>query len=372
MSTDTNPEKVNYYFENNVLYFRDNLTLPAINYYGAHLLKQIRHFSDNELTIDLSQLKKLDSAGVVFIDHIKDRLPRKNINVVVTGASRKVQNVLDTFAAPEDESIKEYIERTGLFERIGRKSYDFKQKTVMDYLYLIADLAYWTFFGLFDRKSQRKGEVITQAVSIGVNALPLVALISFLIGLVLAIQSAAQLRQFGANIYIVDLVVIAMTAEMGPLITAIMIAGRSGSAIASELASMKVAEELDALNTMGINPVRYLVVPKMQASIFTLPFLTLLANICGIFGGMVVAYFYLNISFASFYFRMSDSLLFKDIMTGIIKSLVFAGLIVQTSAFFGLHVEGGAVGVGKYTTKAVVVSIFLVILADSILGLIFY
>jgi len=371
MFSKKDPEKVNYHFENNILYFTDNLTLPEINFYGSRLLRQVRHFSENELIIDLSQLIKMDSAGVVFLDHLKERLPRRNTNIIIRGAKKNIQNVIDTFATPE-EIDDETVERTGLFERIGRKSYDFKQKTLTDYLYLIADLAYWTFFGLFDRKSQRKGEVVNQAINIGVNALPLVALIAFLIGLVLALQSAAQLRQFGANIYIVDLVVIAMTAEMGPLITAVMIAGRSGSAIASELASMKVAEELDALNTMGINPVRYLVVPKMKASILTLPFLTLLADIFGIFGGMVVAYFYLDISFASFYFRMADSLLFKDIITGIIKSLVFAGLIVQTSTFFGLHVEGGAVGVGKFTTKAVVVSIFLVILADSALGLIFY
>jgi len=364
-------ENVNYYFENNILYFQESLTLPVINFHGMPLLKQIRSFTENELVIDLSQLKKIDSAGVVFLDHIQEKLPRKNIGVVVQGAKKNIQNVIDTFATPGDIE-DDTIERTGLFERIGRKSYDFKQKTLTDYLYLVADLAYWTFFGLFDRKAQRKGEVVNQALNIGVNALPLVALISFLIGLVLALQSAAQLRQFGANIFIVDLVVIAMTAEMGPLITAVMIAGRSGSAIASELASMKVAEELDALNTMGINPVQYLVVPKMKASILTLPFLTLLADIFGILGGMVVAYFYLDISFVSFYNRMSDSLLFKDIITGIIKSLVFAGLIVQTSTFFGLHVEGGAVGVGKFTTKAVVVSIFLVILADSALGLLFY
>jgi len=360
-----------YYFENNILFFAESLTLPAIDFYGNKLLREIRHFTENELVIDLSQIKKLDSAGVVFLDHIQKRLPRKNISVIIQGAKKNIQNVLDTFAAPE-EIDDDTIERTGLFERIGRKSYDFKQKTLTDYLYLVADLAYWTFFGLFDRKSQRKGEVVNQAINIGVNALPLVALISFLIGLVLALQSATQLRQFGANIFIVDLVVIAMTAEMGPLITAVMIAGRSGSAITSELASMKVAEELDALNTMGINPVQYLVVPKMKASILTLPFLTLMADIFGILGGMVVAYFYLDISFVSFYYRMSDSLMFKDIMTGIIKSLVFAGLIVQTSTFFGLHVEGGAVGVGKYTTRAVVASIFLVILADSALGLIFY
>jgi phospholipid/cholesterol/gamma-HCH transport system permease protein len=298
-------------------------------------------------------------------------LSRKNVEIYTQGASKKIQRIIDTFSAKESPK-DDTIERTGLFERIGRKSYEFQKNYIMDYIFLMADLAFWTVGGLINKKAQRKGEVVNQAISIGVNAFPLIALISFLIGLVLALQSAAQLRQFGANIFIVDLVVIAMAAEMGPLLTAVMIAGRSGSAIASEIASMKVAEELDALTTMGINPVQYLVAPKMQASIFTLPFLTMISNIFGIFGGMVVAYFYLDISFASFYFRMTDALLARDIMTGIIKSLVFAGIIVQTSAFYGLHVEGGAVGVGKFTTKAVVTSIFFVIIADSALGLLFY
>jgi phospholipid/cholesterol/gamma-HCH transport system permease protein len=370
-SQKTSSTKPNYRIEDGTLFFIDQLTLSDVSTFGPKLLKKIRRYDENELKIDLNAVSKMDSAGVVFLDHLQTHLPRKNTNVMVTGANENIRKVLKTFTKPQ-EMTREEIERTGLFERIGRKTYDFRQDVIGDYLFLMADLAYWTFVGLFKRKAQRKGEVVNQAVNIGVNALPLVALISFLIGLVLALQSAAQLRQFGANIFIVDLVVIAMTAEMGPLLTAIMIAGRSGSAIASELASMKVAEELDALNTLGLNPVRYLVVPKMQASILTLPFLTLMADIFGIFGGMMVAYFYLDISFFVFFHRMADSLLLKDIITGIIKSLVFAGIIVQTGTFFGLHVEGGAVGVGKYTTRAVVTSIFLVILADSAMGLLFY
>ena len=164
------------------------------------------------------------------------------------GASQKISNILDTFTIPEEK--KSEIDKTGVFERLGNRAYYLKDVTIKSYIFIMADLAYWTLMGLFDRKAQRKGEFVNQAITIGVNALPLVGLISFLIGLVLALQSAAQLRQFGANIFIVDLVVIAMTAEMGPLLTAIMIAGRSGSAIASELASMKVAEEIDALETM--------------------------------------------------------------------------------------------------------------------------
>jgi phospholipid/cholesterol/gamma-HCH transport system permease protein len=163
-----------------------------------------------------------------------------------------------------------------------------------------------------------------------------------------------------------------MIREMGPLITAILVAGRSGSAIAAEIATMKVTSELDALTTMALNPIRFVIVPKMYGAVVTMPFLTILANVMGIFGGMIVAYYYLDLAPEVFYNRMADSLYIKDIMTGFIKSLVFAILIVLTGSYYGFNVEEGAEGVGKVTTLAVVVSISLVIVADSILGLIFY
>ena len=163
-----------------------------------------------------------------------------------------------------------------------------------------------------------------------------------------------------------------MMREMGPLITAILVAGRSGSAIASEIATMKVTEELDALTTMGLNPIRFIVVPKMHAAICTIPFLTILANILGITGGVVVAYLYLDISPAMFFSRMEAVLYFRDIITGLIKSLIFAAVIVLTGSYFGFQVRGGAEGVGRVTTSAVVIAISIVILADSLLGLIFY
>jgi phospholipid/cholesterol/gamma-HCH transport system permease protein len=209
-------------------------------------------------------------------------------------------------------------------------------------------------------------------VHIGVNAVYIVGAMSFIIGLVLALQSAAQLRNFGANIFIVDLTVIAMMREMGPLITAILVAGRSGSSIAAEVATMKVTSELDALKTMALNPIRFVIIPKMYGSFVTMPFLTIIADVLGILGGMLIAYFYLDITPVVFINRMGESLYNRDILIGIFKSLIFAGLIVLTGSFFGLRVTEGAEGVGKVTTLAVVVAIALVIVADSILGLIFY
>jgi len=206
----------------------------------------------------------------------------------------------------------------------------------------------------------------------GVKAAFIVGAMSFIIGLVLALQSAAQLRTLGANIYIVDLTVIAMMSEMGPLITAILVAGRTGSSIAAEIATMNVTSETDALKTMGLRPIRFVVVPKMHGGILTMPFLTILADVMGILGGLVIAATYLDISPLVFLNRMEQSLLLKDIVFGIVKSLVFIYLIVITGSYFGFRAEKGASAVGKVTTSAVVVSISLVILADSVMGLLFY
>jgi len=159
---------------------------------------------------------------------------------------------------------------------------------------------------------------------------------------------------------------------MGPLITAIMVAGRSGSSIAAEIATMKVTSETDALKTMGMNPVRFVIVPKMYAGFLTMPFLTILADLMGILGGLLIASSYLDISPVVFINRMQESLLLKDIITGILKSLVFSYLIVLTGSYYGFRVQKGAAGVGKVTTNAVVVAISMVIVADSIIGLLIY
>jgi phospholipid/cholesterol/gamma-HCH transport system permease protein len=338
---------------------------------GKKLLQEISEFPRNSLEIDLSALQHLDSSGVAFIHHMQEQLKTRKVSSQIINVKSDIEQILNNFAVPPRERIQKK-EKPNLIIQLGEQVYHIFTQAFRKYFYLMVDLSYWTITDLFNSKAHRKGEFVNQAILIGVNAVPIIALISFLIGLVLALQSAAQLRQFGANLFIADLIVIAMTREMGALLTAIMIAGRSGSAIASEVATMTVTEEIDALKTMALNPLRYVVVPKMHASILTLPLLTILADIMGIFGGMVVAYFYLDLSVMVFYHRMVEVLYLKDIITGIVKSLVFAGIIVQTASYYGFQVRGGAEGVGRYTTSAVVASIFLVILADSILGLIFY
>jgi len=218
----------------------------------------------------------------------------------------------------------------------------------------------------------RRGAWISEGLRIGGDALPIVALIAFLVGLVVALQSAYQLRQFGANIYVANLIAVSMTREMGPLMTAIILAGRSGAAIAAEIATMKVSEEVDALETIGLNPVRYAVVPKFQGITITMPALVVYADLVGIVGGFLVALFYLDISLEAFWKQVHSALHLKDLLTGLLKSVAFAWIIVLIAAHKGFQARGGAESVGRVTTSSVVMSIFWVIVADAAFSMVFY
>ena len=260
---------------------------------------------------------------------------------------------------------------TGVLAFLGRNTLDLLR--YLSGLYdLSAKAAYWTFVAPFRGRKLKWDSAIHQMVLVGVNSIPIVSLISLFIGIVLALQGAYQLQKFGASYYVTALVGVSVTRELGPLITAVVIAGRSGSAFAAELGTMKVSEEIDALEAMGLNSVRYLVVPKYLAMLVMLPCLTLISDLAGILGGGIFEVLQLNQTFRIFLAATRDSLAMHDISTGLVKSLVFGLIIAKVGCYEGFSVEGGAEGVGKATTSAVVVSIFLIILADVIFTAIFY
>jgi phospholipid/cholesterol/gamma-HCH transport system permease protein len=239
-------------------------------------------------------------------------------------------------------------------------------------LVLMSEMVTWSISLVFAGQAVRKGSFARNALDYGVSALPILFIIMFLIGFVSALQAAAQLRIVGGNIFVADLLAIGMTAEMAPLMTAVVVAGRSGSAIASEVATMKYTEELDALTTLGLSPVKFVMVPKLWAMLLSMPILTLFANVVGILGGTAIAVSYLNLSLTSFWHELTTALYVKNIVSGIVKSLFFALLITVTACHKGLQFKGGAEGVGRATTASVVASLFYIIAADSLLGLLFY
>lgn len=232
--------------------------------------------------------------------------------------------------------------------------------------------AYYTFVGPFQGKPLRLQRAASQAMDVGVRALPILSLITFFIGLILALQSAYELRQFGAMNYVATAVAISMSRELGPLITAIVVIGRSGSAFAAEIGTMKVTEEIDALETMAISPIRFLVTPKFLAMIVMLPCLTIWANAMGILGGSLFGVAQADFTFVRYMQASLDSLLLRDIMTGLVKSVMFGVTITAVGCQEGFATGAGAEQVGRSTTRAVVMSIFLVVLVDLVFTSLFF
>jgi phospholipid/cholesterol/gamma-HCH transport system permease protein len=239
---------------------------------------------------------------------------------------------------------------------------------------LVRSFLYWLFWAPFKgRRGLRREAFSRQLFFIGNESLFIIFLVSTSVGAVLALQAAYQLKQFGAILYTGALVSVSMTRELGPIVTAIVIAGRVGASITAELGSMKVQEEVDALTTMGIPPVPFLVVPRILAMMVMLPCLTILSFAIGIFGGFLIGTLGLSIDANLFLKATFDALAAKDIWSGIAKSVVFAFLVGIISTYTGLSVEGGAEGVGKATTQSVVASIIAIIVADGICtAIIFY
>jgi len=232
--------------------------------------------------------------------------------------------------------------------------------------------AYYTFLGPFQGKPLRLQRAVSQAMDVGVRALPILSLITFFIGLILALQAAYELRRFGAIDYVSTAVALSMTRELGPLITAIVVIGRSGSAFAAEIGTMKVTEEIDALETMAISPVHFLVTPKFLAMIVMLPCLTIWANTLGILGGSLFGVTQAGFTLRRYIAASIDSLFLRDIVTGLIKSVMFGITITAVGCLEGLSTGTGAEQVGRSTTRAVVMSIFLVVVVDLVFTALFF
>ncbi len=218
----------------------------------------------------------------------------------------------------------------------------------------------------------RRRHIAEQMNFIGVNSLPITFLISLFTGMVLALQSAYQMQKISAEMYIASLVSLSMTRELGPVLTALIVAGRVGASITAELGTMKVTEQIDALDTLATNPVKYLVVPRFLALIIMLPILTIYSDIVGMVGGYIIGTFKLHISHDMYVKMTYDPLKFKDVGTGLIKSFFFAIIICVVACYEGMKTEGGAEGVGKATTSSVVTSFILIIAFDCFFTALFY
>jgi phospholipid/cholesterol/gamma-HCH transport system permease protein len=237
---------------------------------------------------------------------------------------------------------------------------------------LIVDTFRWTLIAPLRGQGLRVRSTIEHFVEYAVRSLPIVALISFLVGAIMAMQSSYQLARFGATRYIADLVGVAALRELAPLMTAILITGRNGSAITAEIGTMKVSEEIDALEVMGVNPTKYLVAPKFLAMLFAVPCVTVMAMFSMIFGGYLLSTAVIGTDPMLYIEETAGALKNKDLITGMVKSVFFAITICWVGVYRGFQVEGGAEGVGKQTTSSVVTAIFLIIIVDLVFTVFFY
>ncbi len=241
------------------------------------------------------------------------------------------------------------------------------------YFELNARILFWMFLAPFRGRMFSIPETFNQMVRIGVQALPMAGLTAFSVGLTLAMQAAREMGRLGADAYVPDLVAVTLLRELGPLLIAVIVIGRSGSAVTAELGTMVVGEEIEALETMAINPVRFLIVPRFIAMVIMLPVLTVFGHYIGMFGGWWICHYTLDMDTATYIFRALDRAQFDDLYTGMIKSVVFAWLIITIACHYGLTVTGGAEGVGRNTTYSVVYSLLFVLIANAILtGLFFF
>ena len=322
--------------------------------------------SPSSLVVNLEGVTYMDDFGALVLLELREMMRGRGGTFRIAGAGDKVNEMLLLLDFESLSKLTEvHVQRQPLFAGVGEAALNF----FSEFKYMISFLGS-VFIALLHvsthPRSLRTADTFLCMQRTGVDALPIVGLISFLLGLIMAFMSSAQLREFGANIYVASLVSLAMTRELGPIMTAIIVAGRSGSSFAAEIGSMKISEEIDALVTMGFDPIRFLVVPKILAAVFMVPLLTLFSNLFAIAGGLIVGVFMLDLTSGAYITQTIETLTLFDVVLGVMKSCVFAFLIAWIGCLRGFSVRGGAAAVGQATTSAVVSSIFLIIVTDSL------
>ncbi len=326
------------------------------------------------VTLDASAVSGLDTAGTWLLHRLLLRLRAQGGAAQLQGLAPRFARLLERVdahvGAQAAQAAPSAARPPALLARVGRSTLDaFGEAAGL--LAFLGECALVLLASLRHPSRLRWRPVLFNIRSAGLDALPIVGLLSFLLGIVVAYQGADQLRRYGANIFVADLVGLSMLREFAPLITAIIIAGRSGSAYAAQIGTMAVTEEIDALRTLGIAPIELLVLPKLMALVIAMPLLTVFADMLGVFGGMLMARAQLGVSFAEFADRFAKAVSITAYLVGVGKAPVFAAIIAMVGCYQGFRTAGGADQVGRQTTKSVVQSIFLVIVADALFSIAF-
>jgi phospholipid/cholesterol/gamma-HCH transport system permease protein len=335
------------------------------------ILADLKADPPRKVTADLNRVTYFDDFGALILFELRRFAESRQIGFGVVQPPPRVAEILGltNFAEPQVCTPLIPKRRPNLIVRLGdaaitqlhnvRYLVSFLGSVVLSLLHVVVH-----------PRSLRLGDTILFMQKTGVDALPIVGMISFLLGLIMAFVSSLQLAQFGASIYVASLVALAMVSELGPIMTAIVVAGRSGSAFAAEIGTMRISDEIDALFTMGIAPTLFLVVPRIVATVIVVPLLTIFSDLFAIMGGMVISVSLFDLTVTTYMSQTIKALTLFELIWGLLKSVVFAAIIAWIGCLRGFQVRGGAAGVGNAATSAVVSSIFLIILFDSIFAVI--
>lgn len=325
-----------------------------------------------KLAINGESISSFDSAGALSLIHCIDELEQRDNKVELINFSESQNELIHLIESKREVLTYQVpvLAPEGMLYQIGKESEN-KLKQVDGLVILIGDLSTKLFEAIGNWRRFQFPSIVSNIDSAGLKALPIVALLSFLIGVVLAYQMGLQLATYGANIFIAYLSGMAIFREFAPLITAIIVAGRTSSAYTAQIGSMKINEEVDALLTMGLSPTELLVMPKVLGLLIVFPLLIFWADIFSILGAMIMANSMLNVGFEDFLIRLKDSVGLSQMMLGLYKAPVFAILIALVGCFQGFRVEASADSIGSQTTKSVVQSLFLIIIADAIFSVVY-
>ena len=341
---------------------------------GHHLENFTKTINNDvsKIVVDLSQIARYDSFLVLFLSSLKTYSIENNAEFEIRNQSEDIRNFYERFQfdEKEDEAKKKEKSTKIILEKIGNKTLDNFNENY-NFLEFLGNIVIKLFKAIFKPSLIRWEDFPYQFTRAAIGAVPITLLIVFLIGIISGYQGAIQFKKYGADIYVADLVGVSITRELAPLMVSILVTGRSGSAFAAEIGTMKVSEEIDAMKSMGFDIFGFLILPRVIAVTLAVPMLTMMADVAGVIGGLVSALSSLNITITGYFNELQKVLWYSDILTGLLKSLVFGFVIAMIGCYKGLQVSGGAESVGKFTTSSVVNGVFMIIFLNAIFTYIF-
>ena len=326
--------------------------------------------AQGDVVVDGSAISTFETAGAWVLHRTTGRLQQQGRTVRVEGLRPEFASLLTLIASKALPLETTEAADEPWVVRVGRNSGSALEGGA-GYLAFVGESFLALLRVLREPHRIRWRAILHNVQTAGVEALPITGLLSFLLGIVIAYQGADQLQRFGANIFVADLVGISMLRELSPMMTAIIIAGRSGSAYTAQIGTMKVTEEIDALRTIGVPPLELLVLPKMIALVIVMPLLTVYTDVTGVLGGMIMAQWKLGVDMRAFLDRLDDAIVLSTYWTGLVKAPVFAMIVALVGCYRGFQVTGSAESVGTQTTMSVVQAIFLVIVTDAMFSIVF-